>query len=255
MKLSPYPGERRPLIFGHRGATHDAPENTRAAFARSAEQGVPGIELDIHMCASGELVVIHDHSLSRTAGAEGIVEHFSYAELAELDIGGWFGEEFSGERIMTLDQVFEEFGDTFYFDIELKELERMDNGFARKTMECIQKYHMERRVIVSSFNPFIIRTFRKLNTDIPTAHIYSGHVDVPPLLRRGFGYFVTRPDVIKPHYERINDFNIALFSKILGLPMITWSVDTLEDGEQLHRMGVQGLISNRAERLLPLLER
>ncbi len=252
MKLTPYPGARRPLIFGHRGCTAEAPENTRAAFARCAQQGVPGIELDIHMCASGELVVIHDHSLSRTAGAEGIVEHFSYTELSELDIGGWFGEEFAGERMMTLGQVFEEFGKNFYFDIELKELERMDNGFARKVAECIQKYHMESKVIVSSFNPYILRSFRKLGTSIPTAHIYSGHVDVPPVLRRGFGYFLTHPDVVKPHHERISDFNLALFGKLLGRPIITWSVNSLEQGEQLARMGVQGLISNRPTELLPL---
>lgn len=253
MKLTPYPGARRPLVFGHRGCPEEAPENSRAGFARCAEDGVPGIELDIHMCASGDLVVIHDHSLSRTAGTEGMVEHFSYSELAELDIGGWFGEEFEGERMMTLDQVFEEFGNAFYFDVELKELERLDNGFARKTVECIQKYHMESKVIVSSFNPYIIRTVRKLAPNIPTAHIYSGHVDVPPLLRRGFGYFVTQSDVVKPHHERISDFTIALFAKLLGRPIITWSVNDLEQAEQLTRIGVEGLISNRPKELLPLL--
>jgi glycerophosphoryl diester phosphodiesterase len=253
MKLTPFPGARSPLIFGHRGCPEAAPENTRAAFSRCAAAGVPGIELDVHMCASGELVVIHDHSLSRTAGVEGLVEHFSYSELSELDIGSWFSDEFAGETLMTLDEVFEEFGDSFYFDIELKELERLDNGFALKVAECIQKYHMESKVIVSSFNPFIIRTFRRLATNIPTAHIYSGHVDVPPLLRRGFGFFVTRPDVVKPHHERISDFTVALFTKVLGRPLITWSVNSLEQGEQLTRMGVKGLISNRPLELLPLL--
>src|SRR5256885_896479 len=55
----------RPLIWGHRGASFEAPENTLAAFRLAREQGADGVELDAQRCASGEIVVMHDESLAR----------------------------------------------------------------------------------------------------------------------------------------------------------------------------------------------
>src|SRR5438132_1023446 len=58
----------RPLLWAHRGASADAPENTLAAFSLALAQGADGVELDAQRCASGEAVVVHDESLARTTG-------------------------------------------------------------------------------------------------------------------------------------------------------------------------------------------
>jgi len=58
----------RPLLFGHRGYSLLAPENTMKAFDLCAERNIPGVELDVHLCKTGELVVIHDHNLRRLSG-------------------------------------------------------------------------------------------------------------------------------------------------------------------------------------------
>ena len=61
------------LIMAHRGASGYAPENTMAAFEKALEMGTEGIELDVHLTADGEIVVIHDHTVDRTSDGKGMV--------------------------------------------------------------------------------------------------------------------------------------------------------------------------------------
>jgi len=94
-------------IFGHRGASADAPENTLAAFKLGYEQGADGVELDVHLTKDGKLAVIHDADTKRVAGVEGRVAERTMDDLRRLDVGrfgGWAGKGFS-EKIPTLDEV------------------------------------------------------------------------------------------------------------------------------------------------------
>ena len=90
----------RPRIVAHRGASHEAPENTLAAFRRAWEQGVEGVELDVRVTRDGEVVVIHDATTKRTAGVDRAVAEQTLAELKTLDAGAWKGQP--GERIPTI---------------------------------------------------------------------------------------------------------------------------------------------------------
>jgi len=92
----------RPLIWAHRGASAEAPENTIAAFSLALAEDADGIELDAQRCASGEVVVLHDESLARTTGFAAPVTHASYSVLRTLDAGSWKADRFRGERIPLL---------------------------------------------------------------------------------------------------------------------------------------------------------
>ena len=94
-----------PWRIAHRGAQDQAPENTRSAFERALACGVDGIELDVQMSADGMPVIFHDPSLYRIARRRKSVAELSYAELSQLDWGGWFGPSFKGEPLMTLAQT------------------------------------------------------------------------------------------------------------------------------------------------------
>jgi glycerophosphoryl diester phosphodiesterase len=98
-------GVGRPLIIAHRGASFDAPENTSAAFLMAFAQGADGIEADFHLSSDGQIVCIHDATTGRTAGVEKVVAETPLAELKALDVGMWKGAAFSGERILTLEEV------------------------------------------------------------------------------------------------------------------------------------------------------
>ena len=97
-----FAGVPRPLLFGHRGYSSVAPENTMEAFDLCVGRGIPGAELDVHLCKSGELVIIHDHELQRLAGIDAVVEDSTYAELRQLDVGSHKDPRFAGARIPLL---------------------------------------------------------------------------------------------------------------------------------------------------------
>ena len=103
----------RPLFFAHRGLSARAPENTLAAFKLAWDSGVPGVELDIRLCATEDIVVFHDNDLERITGKQGTIEQSDLDELKSYDAG-------EGEKIPLLSEVFEAAPPDVYFDIEMK---------------------------------------------------------------------------------------------------------------------------------------
>ncbi len=92
-------------IVAHRGASHDAPENTLVSQELAWKHHADAAELDVHLTKDGQLACMHDPTLKRTTGREGKFEDFTLAELRQLDAGSWKGPQFAGERIPTLDEM------------------------------------------------------------------------------------------------------------------------------------------------------
>ena len=103
------------LIYGHRGASGHAPENTLEAFQLSMDMGADGFELDVHMSLDGELVVIHDETVDRTTNGKGYVKDMTLAQLKELDLG---------ERLLLPENLLKADEDILLDDMTLKELEK-----------------------------------------------------------------------------------------------------------------------------------
>ena len=95
------------LVIAHRGASGHAPENTLAAFKRAIALGATFIETDLQLSRDSRFVAIHDDAVSRTTNGQGKVHDLSLADLRRLDAGSWFGSEFTGERIPTLEEILE----------------------------------------------------------------------------------------------------------------------------------------------------
>jgi glycerophosphoryl diester phosphodiesterase len=103
--IVPAPGAARdPLLLGHRGLVHDAPENTLSAFAACLELRI-GFEVDVRRSKDRHLVCVHDDALDRTTDGKGKVADRTLEELKKLDAGSWFHPAFRGERVPTLDEV------------------------------------------------------------------------------------------------------------------------------------------------------
>lgn len=154
-----------PRLFGHRGASASAPENTLESFRLAREQGASYIELDVHLSADGEVVVIHDQSVSRTTGRRGRVENMTLGELRKLDSGYKFttdhGRTFPyrdrGVTIPTLDEVLEA-SPNLGIVIELKRTrEQIVVALAQK----LRAHGAEDRVIVASHEHRLIAGFRE----------------------------------------------------------------------------------------------
>jgi glycerophosphoryl diester phosphodiesterase len=269
-RLPLLPDRPRPLIFAHRGCSSLAPENTLAAFRKARDIGAPGIELDIHVCRTGELVVAHDDNFLRTVpeglnGAGRPIEELEYAEIRAIDVGAAFGRQsgvqearaaepgaFRGERPPLLEQVLEEFCPGMYIDIELKTRKTKDDPLPVLAADMLNHFgdRVLKSVTVSSFNPFCLLAFKKHCPAVPTAIIWSADKGVPPLLRYGFGRIISRCDYLKPVYRQVNRLSVFRFRTLEGRPLVPWTVDEKALAQGLLKTGCEGIISNRPQDLL-----
>lgn len=237
-----YPGENSPLLYGHRGYSSIAPENTLPAFQELLNHNIPGVELDIHLCSSGELIVTHDHNLKRVTGVDMLIENADYSSINKLDAGRWKDEKFAGTKLPLLREVFDLLGSRLYYDIEIKSESTEKTGLEDSLFKLIKEYKLEERVMVSSFNPMPVKFFKKTAPHIPTAIIYSKDEDLPWYLRHGEGRWIAATDILKPYHKMIKK---ARGSR----PFVTWTVDEPEEAERLIAAGVKGIISNRPAEL------
>lgn len=129
MPPAPFPSLPRPLLFGHRGASAKAPENTLAAFELAVAAGADVLELDVHLSRDGVVVVHHDASVDRTTNGNGDVKSFTFSELRALDAGyrfvdaaGGYGFRGRGCQIPRLADVLAAFPGRG-FNIEVKQAE------------------------------------------------------------------------------------------------------------------------------------
>lgn len=107
-------------ICSHRGANRVCPENTLAAFRRAVEFGAHQVEMDIRFTADGELVVIHDPTVDRTTGRSGNVHRLPLGRIKQLDAGSWFGPQFAGERIPTLQEALDIMPRNIWLNLQVK---------------------------------------------------------------------------------------------------------------------------------------
>ncbi|MFB8271933.1 glycerophosphodiester phosphodiesterase [Streptomyces sp. NPDC055955] len=126
----------RPLVYGHRGARSEEPENTLRSFRRAAALGADGIELDVRVSADGHLVVVHDATVDRTTDGEGEVAALTLAQLRSLDAG-------SGERIPTLDEALASFDGLVQVEIKAPEAVRVIRD-------------LPDRAVLTSFHPDVL---------------------------------------------------------------------------------------------------
>jgi glycerophosphoryl diester phosphodiesterase len=113
-------------IIAHRGASGYAPENTMAAFQRAVDMGATEVETDVCFTRDGRLLLLHDDTLDRTTDGSGLPEHYTLDDLKQLDAGSWLDErlawdrDYRGERLITLEELLDQFGDTLTYHVEIK---------------------------------------------------------------------------------------------------------------------------------------
>lgn len=220
-----------PLIIAHRGASHDAPENTITAFALSVEEGAEGIELDVQLSADGVPVVIHDKTVERTTNGRGAVSKLSTQQLQTLDAG-------DGRPIPTLDQVFETFGPTLLYNVELKSGLWPDNNLAAAIAERIDGHQLEEHVLVSSFNPLTVRQSRRtLNPRTPVAHLRQTSLS-------SFKHQLVKAEADNPHHSLVNERYMAWAARH-NLLVNVWTVDDPAEAQRLANIGVNSIITNK----------
>ena len=229
-----------PLVIAHRGASAFAPENTLSAFTLAVKQGADAIELDAKLTADGRVVVYHDLTLDRTTSGKGKLAEKSLAELKRLDAGSFMGQEFRGERIPTLDEVFETVGDTLLINVELTNYGSVLDRLVPTVVEMIQRYKLEESVLLSSFSPLALLQVRHSAPNFRTGLLLQP--GSPGFLRALLAIFVPHQD-LHPH-ESMVDEDLILAQHAAGRRVNAWTVDDRQRIEELIRLGVDGIITN-----------
>jgi glycerophosphoryl diester phosphodiesterase len=170
-----------PILYGHRGAKGEAPENTLTGFAYAQQLGVTAFELDVHLAADGELVVIHDARVDRTTNSRGPVSGFTSRELAALDARAAFPAWPEPAGVPRLVDVLDAFAGTQSFQIEIKTASPVVlEAVAQKLVALIGQYNIAGRTEISSFDPAALAIVRRIAPEISCAYI--GAYDTPEFL-------------------------------------------------------------------------
>lgn len=234
----------RPVIWGHRGASFDAPENTLAAFALAQAQGADGVELDAQRCASGEVVVVHDESLGRTTGFAGLVGETPWAAIGRLDAGSRKAARYRNERIPLLAEVLE--ACPLLINVELKCDRLDDRGLTAEVIRLVREARAGERVLLSSFNPACLLRARRLAPHLPRALLFEA--DQHWLLRSALAAPALALAALHPERVLATSGRVARWRR-RGYSVACWTVDDPEEAERLYRSGAGGLITNRPDLL------
>lgn len=251
----PFTFAEYPLLFGHRGCSKVAPENTIASFQKLLDNNIPGVELDVQLCKSGEIVVCHDLNLKRTTGYDALVSETDFEIIRQLDAGSWFDKSFFGEKIPTLDEVFRLMGTKVYYDIEIKHKRRRHGELEKQLTAKVNQLNYNNRVIISSFNPIAILGIRKADPLLNTAIIYSNNKNLSWYLRNGWGQYICKPNILKPTRHKVNPFSMYVNKKIRGYPVVTWTEDDPAKVQQYIDFGIDGIITNFPEKMIGLFHK
>lgn len=243
---------QRPVLFAHRGASAHAPENTLAAFRLAVEHGADAVELDAKLCASGEIVVLHDQTVDRTCDGRGDVRNLSLADLRRMDAGGKFDARFAGERIPTLAEVLEEVGGRLYVNIELTNYASGGDGLAEKAAGLVQRMGLQERVLFSSFNPLNLGRVRRLLPHTPAALLAlpSGFASAVALGMVGRWF---SPQIIHPYFSAVDGPRVAR-EHARGRRVHAWTVNEPADLRRMFAAGVDGVFTDDPRLARSLLE-
>jgi glycerophosphoryl diester phosphodiesterase len=240
----------RVLNLAHQGANAAAPANTLAAFRLAAEMGADGVELDAQLSRDGEVIVIHDFTVDRTTDGRGAVRGLTLAQLKELDAGARFDPTFAGERIPTLQEVFDAVGLRLLVNVEIKSLPGRSRGLEAEVVRLIEDNNLAHRVIVSSFNPLSLRKVKRLNPNILTALLHAPGQSL--LLRRAWLAPLAPHEFRHPHHTMVDE-RLMAWARREGYRVNTWTVDEPEEMRRLLALGVDGIITDHPDRLAGLL--
>lgn len=239
-------------VFGHRGFSAKACENTLPAFELIKKHSIPGVELDLHLCASGEIVICHDFSTGRVFTEDLEIKSTEYSRLKSLKIKETRNISGSPDGLPLLTEVLDLLGKDVIWDFEIKSKSVRNIELMEKTIRLIDQYGLREQALISSFNPFCIRTARKMGIR-NTALIYSTDKTVYFFLRRGEGRIITKSLLVKPD---INDLFRSWNSGILKKSperILAWTADDPNLAESLYIQGIRGFIANDPEKIIKRL--
>jgi len=221
------------LILAHRGASGYAPENTLAAFDKAIELGADMVETDVRQTRDGHLVLFHDPSVERTTDGCGLVADLTLTELKALDAGRWFGEEFAGQKVPTVEEALAACGRRIPICFEIK-----SPGVEEELLDLVRRYNLLESTCFTSFHPESIRQVKGL---VPRAKVGLLTDDFnEELIEKAVAL---RAEQICPPAAKLSPQLVALAHE-RGLEVRVWGAESDELVERAIVMGADGMTTD-----------
>lgn len=154
-----------PILIAHRGSSAIEPEHTALSYARAIKDKADYIEIDLRETKDGDLIAIHDKTVDRTTDGKGMTKDLSLAQIKKLDAG-------KGEKILTLEEIIQKFGQTANYYIETRE---SDGSLVmeKKLIDILQKHKLisSHKAVIESFSEQSLKKVRSMNKNVPLVQL------------------------------------------------------------------------------------
>jgi glycerophosphoryl diester phosphodiesterase len=230
-----------PMVIAHRGGSDLAPENTLAAFRNAVEVGADAIELDVRLTKDRRVAVFHDRRIDRTTTGSGTIGTLTMEELKNLDAGSWYGREYAGERVPSLEDVFEAVPEDFPVYVEMKA--RGPNGFslASAVVDVVRRCRRWDSTMVASFNPWCTLWVRASESRIVRGYIWAQRHPLP-LRARWLGPLVDA-QWLAPDRDTFSP-GLLRRSHSRGKRVAALDTDVGRDMGRLKELGLDGVVTD-----------
>jgi len=241
--------EKMTLNIAHRGFSGLYPENTMLSFKKAVELGVDAIELDVQLSKDGVLMIFHDEDLLRTTGEKGLLKDRTFNELRELDASGTFRGIYGKNLIPTLPEYLEWLSDadTLTF-LELKNSMICYPQLEEKVADCIVQFRLQDKIILYSANHLSVKHFGDLAPNVLLLFPFDNWL-------YDYGAYCHRHGITAcmPYYCALTP-EVVTEMKAYGVAIYPWTVDDPEDMRAVLKLGIDGLLTNRPDRLKAILQ-
>ncbi|MBU1078354.1 MAG: glycerophosphodiester phosphodiesterase [Spirochaetes bacterium] len=232
------------IVLGHRGAMGTAPENTFAGFKEALKYNTGMIEVDVHLSKDKKLIVIHKEEVSNTTDGEGMVGELDSKYIKSLDAGIKFSKGFKNERVPFLEEVFDFVKDKdVKLNVEIKNGPIVYEGIEEKVSYLIDEYGYYDKVIVSSFDHYVLKRMKEANERIHTGLLYGcSIIDIQEYaLKLGVA-------AVNPHYFWAS---VGLIEKMheADIAVITWVINEHSEFEEYSKRGADFIGTDYPDRM------
>lgn len=234
-----------PFLVAHRGASHDAPENTLPAFQLAWQQSADAIEGDFHLTSDGKIICVHDKDTARVTGKKLVVARTTLTELRSLDAGAWFDARFAGTRLPTFAEVAATVppGKRFFIEIkcgpEIVPILLADLKTSRLTND---------QIVVISFQSSVIAELKK-QSPATTAYWLSAFGKSTPLSPSPEKAIAICKEIGANGFSSQSDARVdaayVAAVRAAGLEYHSWTIDDPAVARRFLDFGVATLTTNR----------
>jgi glycerophosphoryl diester phosphodiesterase len=235
-------------IIAHRGSSYIAPENTISSARLAMQENADALELDIHLTKDNQIVVIHDSNTKRTSGINKKVKNLKLNELKQLDFGSWKNKKWNGEKIPTLEEIFNIVPKEKSVFVEIK------SGY-----ECLFEIRKliddgkidESQMVLMDFNFETVLKAKKMFPNVEVLWLYEFEPLASPKKKRILLDKIIEIAVLNKidgiNIENVKqlDANFIQKAKENGLKCYCWTVDNCKRAKYLMSSGIDGIATNK----------